>query len=368
MEANQSPAELREMGKAYFFHSDGDIQKRNMGIRLLLKAHTQKDPEATFYVADFILKDIIKPQNTDPKEHALTLMCSAANNGCIQARAFLNHYCQKQYNEKVNTSLKKMQHDGVLVDFEGKPIHIQRKGVFTPIDAELKYHEGRNILTLSTNIKFLYTEEMENYQAFEQSVLDGILAWQGEYEVFGGQKLIVKLNLTTDERLYDNVIVLPMTAQFSSTLQSISRVIGSKEHKARVDDLITSKRSFATSGAKWTVKSKKIIYIQSMDGKFDDYQEIMHVAKHEFGHALGLGDLYANPVDQLEGVEKGTYMELDSYAIRDKLYNLVMCDHHGPISNNDIEMVVLAFRENKMQLYQPSKLKGKISTALGKGN
>lgn len=45
-----------------------------------------------------------------------------------------------------------------------------------------------------------------------------------------------------------------------------------------------------------------------------------------------------------------------------------MCDHHGPISNNDVEMVILAFRENKMQLYQPGKLKGKLSSALGKGN
>jgi hypothetical protein len=67
-------------------------------------------------------------------------------------------------------------------------------------------------------------------------------------------------------------------------------------------------------------------------------------------------------------VKKGSYTELDSFAISDKFYNLVMCDHHGPISNNDVEMVVLAFRENKLQLYQPSKLKDKISSALGKGN
>ena len=67
-------------------------------------------------------------------------------------------------------------------------------------------------------------------------------------------------------------------------------------------------------------------------------------------------------------IEKGTYTDLDSYAINNKYYNLVMCDHHGQISNNDVEMVILAFRENKMQLYQPSKIKGKISSALGKGN
>ena len=92
------------------------------------------------------------------------------------------------------------------------------------------------------------------------------------------------------------------------------------------------------------------------------------MAKHEFGHTIGLGDLYQSSSDSLNGVEKGTYEELDKYAISNKYYNLVICDHHGPISNNDIEMVILAFRENKMQLYQPGKLKGKLSSALGKGN
>lgn len=94
----------------------------------------------------------------------------------------------------------------------------------------------------------------------------------------------------------------------------------------------------------------------------------MHVAKHELGYALGLGDLYQSTVDSLGGVKKGTYADLDSYAVTDSFYNLVMCDHHGPISNNDIEMVILAFKENRMQLFQPMKLKGKISTALGRGN
>ena len=145
------------------------------------------------------------------------------------------------------------------------------------------------------------------------------------------------------------------------------KLIGQKEHKLQMKDLLEQKRSFAINGLKWRVNSRKFIYLQSR-GAFDDYEEIMHVAKHEFGHALGLGDLYASAVDALPGVEKGTYAELDSYAIKDRYYNLVMCDHHGPISNNDIEMVVLAYRENKMQLYQPRKLKDKISSALGKGN
>ena len=132
--------------------------------------------------------------------------------------------------------------------------------------------------------------------------------------------------------------------------------------------MITSKRSFVTMGLKWSANSRKIICVHSENGKFDDYNEIMHVAKHKFGHALGLWDLYESKSDQLSDVGKGTYYELDGYCMTDKFYNLVMCDHHGPISNNDVEMVLLAFRENKTQLYQPIKFKGKISNALGKCN
>ncbi len=95
---------------------------------------------------------------------------------------------------------------------------------------------------------------------------------------------------------------------------------------------------------------------------------IRHVAKHEFGHALGLEDLYEERADRREGVPKGTYPELDGFYLCGRSYNLVMCDHHGPISNNDVEMVVLAFSENKAQLYQPDRWKGRISDALGKGN
>nr|MCR5510973.1 hypothetical protein [Lachnospiraceae bacterium] len=86
-------------------------------------------------------------------------------------------------------------------------------------------------------------------------------------------------------------------------------------------------------------------------------------------HILGLGDLYEEEDDGLEGVEKGTFPELDMYHRKDKEYDLVMCDHHGTVSNNDIEMVILAFRENKIQLYQKDKrIKAQISDALGKGN
>ena len=69
-----------------------------------------------------------------------------------------------------------------------------------------------------------------------------------------------------------------------------------------------------------------MIIIASEDNKFYDYNEIKNVAKHEFGHALGLGDLYASEPDGLDGVDQGTYYELDGYYISNKNYAVFFCN------------------------------------------
>lgn len=366
--AELTPEVCRELGKLYFFHSDGDEKKRSTGLQLLLKAYLENDPEAIFIIGDLMLKNILRPNNEDSEVFGMRLLRRAANSGCAQARAMLNKCCEDRYAQVFENTVQAGKESGGLVGFDGKPIKIDRKGIFTPVDAKLEYRDGKNVLTLSANILFAYMEDLQNQEAFEQSVLDGILQWQGEYEVFGGQKVQVELHLTTENRLFDNVVVMPLSADFRDSVQKVSNVIGTKQGKEQMQDLMKNRRSFAISGLKWSVNSRKFIYVQSENDLFDDYEEIKHVAKHEFGHTLGLGDLYASPGDQLEGIENGTYRELDSYYVSDKIYNLVMCDHYGPISNNDIEMVILAFQKNKMQLYQRGRHKGKISTALGKGN
>lgn len=368
MEENYSPEMLREIGKDYFFNNNGDAERRSCGIRFILKAHSAKDPEATFIVARLIMDGVLRSSAKDQNEYALELICSSANHGCIQARAFLNAFCEERYREKIETFSKETDTVGALLDFDGKPIKINRQGIFTPIDAVLEYRDGRNVLSLSANLAFLQCEVVANLKRFKQAVYDGILAWQGEYEVFGGQRLSVEVALTEEDRLYDNLFVSVLTNEMGEMVKSISNVIHPKDIYERNESIINDKRSFATGGIKWSVSSRKFIFLQSLDSGFEDYAEIMHVVKHEFGHALGLGDLYASRVDFLDGVEKGTYYELDGYFISNRDYNLVMCDHYGPISNNDVEMVILAFRENKMQHYQKMRLRGKISSALGKGN
>lgn len=364
---NDTAEIYREKGKILFFRNSDDEKKRSEGLEYIIKAHTMNDNEASYIIATLILKGVIKPAVGEPEEHALSILRRLADNGDLSSRELLNRVCFSKYKQsdcsKVNVSNSER-----LTDFEGKLIKIDRKGVFTPVDAELKYENGKNVFRLSANIDFLYFDDIPGAGLLKKAVIDGFREWQGEYTVFGGQKLSVIIDLTTELRLLDNVIVLPVTQDVGDVFKRVSENLGTKSQKERVNNILRDKRSFASSGMKWSVHSRKIICIQSEDNSFSDYAEIKDVAKHEFGHILGLGDLYYSPVDSLPGIEKGTYRELDSYYVSDKIYNLVMCDHHGPVSNNDIEMILLAFRDNELQLYQQNRFNEKISKALGIGN
>ncbi len=335
------------------------------GVSYIAKAYKLGNPEAACLYANLILHGAIIIPGRDSEECALTIFCAEASRGNLKARSFLNSYCEKRYSENVDN--EENPYFGPLKDFDGYIISVNRKGLLTPIDAVLEYKDGVNVFTLSTNVAFA-VGDLPNPEKFAQAVLDGFMEWQGEYKVFGNQTVKVKVNLTTDGSIFDCVYVLPFTSNLADDVNKMSKYIGSKKGKEQLKSCIDDKRSFAVSGLKWSANSRKSIVIMSRNGKFDDYEEIKHVAKHEFGHALGLGDLYVSESDNLEGVDKGQYNELDGFYISDKYYNLVMCDHHGPISNNDIEMVILAFRENKIQLYQPKNFRGRISKALGKGN
>ena len=371
MEENKSyAASLTDMGKALL--SEEDSQKRVKGVRYILRALRLNDPEAQVVVAELTLAGQLTPNfSADPKAHAIRVLLQSARHGNLHARAVLNAYCVGRYNAAVADRIEPPP-AGPLVDFDGKPVKIKRKGLLTPVDAVLTYADGVNRLDLSFNVVVhpldtFGDESIADPRLFKEALIDGLKLWEGRYMVFGNQPVDVRVHVTTEVRIFDTV-VLPMTARNADSMRQMVNVLGTSGVKQRMDNVFAERRSFATRGRRWSVHSRKNIFLFSETGAFDDYEEIKHVTKHEFGHVLGLGDLYQSRSDDLVGVSKGTFPELDGFALSDDFYNLVMCDHHGMVSNNDIEMVLLAFRTNKEQLYQKQLKNGKISKALGQGN
>lgn len=363
-------AALRERAKILIMRGRGNAKRINEGLCLLKQAFESNDPEAAFIIGKLTLDGYLEPKNGNREETAMKQLAVASEMGSLQAKVLLNELCSKRY-EKDFYTVRDKSSAHPLVDFDGEVIKIDESGNRIPVDAKLEFDGTKNHLTFSLNLFFEDMVLVKNPEQFRDAVIEGIKEWEGDYSVFGGQPLKVSIEVTTEDRSNDSVHVYLFNEEVMGFMERLTRIFAVNKNSTAFQNserIVNAKNSFAFTGRKWKVSSKKTICIVQDENDDNVFTKIKEKTKHEFGHVLGLGDLYKDSGQGLTGVEKGEYLELDSFHINKNLYQLIMCTNHGVISNNDIEMIILAFRENAMQVYQKQRGIKKVSEALGQGN
>lgn len=243
--------------------------------------------------------------------------------------------------------------DFMIKNFNGKPMKINKIGAIYPVDVELKEEKGQDILCISAKVKFLDLTmyEYENIDVWREAVLNGFREWSGEYKVFGNQSLTVKVDVQKTDKITDCIFVTCVDSEMSEELQDTY----GKLKLEKAERVFEQDRSFANAGLPvlgWKSYLPRLICM--LPHTLNDFYQAQKTAKHEFGHVLWLGDLYRDLENGLCGVPGAKYSDISKYYIGNSFFDMVMCNN-GPVRNNDIEMVLLAFQTNKFQNYQVVK-------------
>lgn len=251
----------------------------------------------------------------------------------------------------------------MIKDFQGNVIHIDKRGAEYPVDALLTQENGKDVLILSARVFFVPFEIPigVKIRPWKENILTGFRQWAGNYQVFGGQPLEVRLDIKEAQSYDDAVLVWTADRTIEKTvLEVVSR---------EVDLWLDSGKTFTDFGVPdeldWKPHLPKSIHFARWT--LNQPKLVTKIAKHEFGHVLGVGSVYRDVRKGLPGIHVTTQEDLKHNYLGYHRFNCVM-ESGGPVTNNDIEMVILAFYKEEYQQYQLVRGKGKVSEAVGNGD
>ena len=366
--------EMTEEGRRLFaddWLANGDEDALKRAAALFMKADDMGDGEGAFLVAMLMRDGYLKTTSKEGSQRTYLRrkLYTAFRRGYAYAASALEEICAEDYEKAISARPVDRSGSPVLLNNRGKPVVMARSGRLAPVTAALSREGDTNVLTLTARLNYFKISQENEPSWFRAAVEDGIKAWSGDYTVFGGQKLRVRVNTVEASGPANGIRILFIPDEISATVAQLYENLPVKGKLTERGVSITKgRRSFANVGiVPWRINAPKYIMFQT-DSEDMGYEQVKDVAKHEFGHVLGLGDLYAEKNIKMQGVELGMYPELDAYYINGKQYWSVMCRHEAPVRNNDMEMVLLAFSENRYQRYQPDLISKRVSEALGSGN
>lgn len=246
---------------------------------------------------------------------------------------------------------------GVLRDYDGKEISFDRGNI--PVKGTLKFSEDGAVFLIEVNVLMRRISDMRLTKPV-RPIIQGIKQWQGNYLVFGGYPIEARVKCTTELRRRSSLIVNIFDDETTDSIADILKKFG-KRGKRSASILSARRQSAASVGKSWRLGAVKYINLYEQD--LLNIPRCKFLMRHEFGHILGLDDMYQERSEGRKGVYE-VYPDIEMFRIKGNIFNMIMCSEDAPVTFKDIEMALLAYRDGIIQRFQQTNGKGEISQAL----